>query len=122
MVAYNTQLTLSTTHTGLDFVMSRPHNIIPILSGTAYYNQSPIVTWRSAFRECLKLKFDGSLESMARLRKWSTCAVGNFSEWSIQGAQDAIEYYNAVDGDFEKLKLSYDWVWLNDYFNFRYNR
>ena len=122
MVAYNKHLTLSTVHTGLDFVMTRPHDILPILSGTAHYNQSPIVTWRSAFRECLKLKADGSPESMSRLHTWSTCQVGEFGEWSTQGAHDAIEYYDTVNGDFEKLKLSYDWEWLNAYFNDRYNQ
>jgi hypothetical protein len=32
------------------------------------------------------------------------------------GANDAIEYFRSVDGDFEKLKLSYEWSWLKDKF------
>jgi hypothetical protein len=34
----------------------------------------------------------------------------------MQGAADAVKYYESVDGDFEKLKLSYDWEWLKDYY------
>ena len=121
LVAYNKSLTLSTKHTGLDFVMTRPHCILPILSGVAHYNQDPIVTWRSAFRECIKLKADGSEESMQRLQVWATRRMLPYSEWSTRGAYDAVEYFDSVHGDQDSLKLSYDWAWLNQYFQQKYN-
>ena len=31
------------------------------------------------------------------------------------GAQDAIEYYEEVNGDFAALKKSYEWDWLASY-------
>lgn len=121
MVAYNKSLTLSTKYTGLDFVMTRPHNVVPILSGVAHYNQSPIVTWRTAFREALKLKDSGTEESLDRLHTWLTVANGLHGLWSINGARDAVEYYDKVEGKFEGLILSYDWNWLNRYFQQKYN-
>jgi hypothetical protein len=121
MIAYNKSLTLSTEYTGLDFVMTKPHIILPIQSGTAHFNQDPIVTWRTAFRECLKLKQNGSDESLQRLKTWATVAAGSNYVWSLRGAYDAVEYYDSVDGKFEDLLLSYDWAWLNIYFQKKYN-
>lgn len=122
MIAYNKMLTLETEYTGLDFVMTKPHDLVPILSGTARYNQDPVVTWRTAFRECVKLKYNGSSESNDRLQVWLTKNLGDFGIWSIRGAQDAVEYYSSVDGDFDKLMLSYEWNWLNKIFAQKYSR
>jgi hypothetical protein len=36
-------------------------------------------------------------------------------KWSQKGAEDAVEYYQAVDGNFDDLKKSYDWAWLASY-------
>ena len=121
MVAYNKSLTLGTEYTGLDFVMTKPHNILPIPSGIAYYDQDAIITWRTAFRECLKLKLNGSEESIDRLTAWLTVGQGQFGKWSTAGAQDAVDYYDSVNGEFDKLILSYDWDWLNQYFQQKYN-
>jgi hypothetical protein len=41
--------------------------------------------------------------------------TGTYFKWSHLGAQDAVEYYNSVDGKFEELKKSYDWAWLASY-------
>jgi hypothetical protein len=39
----------------------------------------------------------------------------------MQGAQHAVEYYESVNGELAKLRLSYDWPWLQEYFNTKYN-
>jgi hypothetical protein len=41
---------------------------------------------------------------------------------SVLGAKDAIEYYNSVNGELEKLMLSYDWDWLNQLYHGKYSR
>lgn len=122
VVAYNKTLTLATEYTGLDFVMTKPHDVVPLLSGTAKFNQNPIVTWRTAFREVLKLKQDGSDECMEKLKIWTSKAIGLNGVWSIKGARDAVEYYDEVGGDYNKLMLSYDWTWLNQRFRQKYNQ
>lgn len=121
MIAYNKKLVLANTDPGLDFTLSQPHESVPVLSGTAHFNQDAWMTWRTAFREALKLKHfmmtQPTLETGHRLATWCTEAQGNFAEHSLRGANDAVRYYNQVDGDYEKLRLSYDWAWLRERFN-----
>jgi hypothetical protein len=124
MIAYNKKLVLETDEWGLDFTLSKPHAVVPILSGTAHYNTTPELTWRTAFREVIKLKDDvertGSIESRHRLKTWLTVATGTYAEWSIKGAEDAVAYYNQVLGDHSKLLLSFEWDWLKEYYQSKY--
>ncbi len=124
MVAYNKRLVLATETTDLDFTLSQPHEVVPISSGTAYYNSDPLMTWRTAFREVIKLiddvKKTNSIESQYRLDTWLNEAEGLNAEWSILGSKDAKEYYEQVDGNYDKLMLTYDWTWLKDYYNSKY--
>ncbi len=116
MIAYNQELTLTNPGTGLDFTLDSAHEVVPILSGTAYYNSDAWCCWRTAFRECIKLRDATDVESEYRLRQWLTINLaGNVGEWSIRGAKDAVEYYELVSGDFAELKKSYDWAWLSSY-------
>ena len=116
VIAYNKRLVLENNDPGIDFTLSQPHESVPILSGTAHFNQDPWMTWRTAFREVIKLKhFDATaptLENTHRLDVWCTQAQGNYSDYCLQGAQDAVKYYNEVNGDYELLKLSFEWEWL----------
>jgi hypothetical protein len=120
VLAYNKELTLATNEYGLDFTLSQKHEVVPLLSATAHYNVSPIITWRTAFRECIKLCNSTDEVSAKRLATWSTIAEGKNAEWSIGGANDAREYYDSVNGDMEKLMLSFEWDWLNALFVEKY--
>ena len=126
VIAYNRRLTLDTNEHGLDFTLSKLHDVVPLLSATAHYNTTPELTWRTAFREVLKLKDDvvktASIESQHRLYTWLNVAEGAYADWSIKGAEDAVEYYTKVDGDMDKLLLSFEWAWLADYFNNLYTQ
>ena len=79
------------------------------------------MTWRTAFREVVKLKYfmeiQPTLETEHRLNTWLTVAEGDFANWSIRGSTDAVAYYNEVGGDYKKLKLSFEWNWLRERFN-----
>jgi len=89
-----------------------------LLSGVAQFNTDPWSTWRTSFREVLKLQHDrANIESRHRLKIWLNQAQGLHAEWCLRGAQDAVEYYESVKGDFGQLKLSYEWVWLKQYFD-----
>jgi hypothetical protein len=116
IVANNKILTLNTVVRGLDFTMDSAHEVVNINSGISRYNTSEWDTYRTAFRECIKLKHYGDSESLARLNIWLTIANGDFAQYSLLGAKDAVEYYNSVNGDIEKLKLSYDWAWIKERF------
>jgi hypothetical protein len=118
IVANNKRLTLQTVGTGLDFTLDSPHEIVNINSGVGMFNTSKWDAWRTSFREVIKLKDNtetlGDEDSKNRLTTWMTVDQGNFGDWSIKGAKDAVDYYESVNGDFDKLKLSYDWVWLKE--------
>ena len=119
MIAYNRQLVLDNPGRGLDFTLDSAHEVVPIVSGTAQYADTPWMAWRTAFREVLKLKGSTDVESQYRLNKWLTVAADTLNRpnriYSIYGAEDAVEYWESVGGDFDELKKSYDWAWLASY-------
>jgi hypothetical protein len=125
MIAYNKQLVLNNPGTGLDFTLDSAHEVVPILSGTAYYHNDPWMCWRTAFREALKLRAATDVESQYRLKQWlKPCEPRDdfdYAKWSHIGAQDAVEYYESVNGEFEELKKSYDWEWLASYAFVKHN-
>jgi hypothetical protein len=117
MIAYNKQLVLTNSAAGLDFTLDQAHEVVPIVSGTANYHYSKWVAWRTAFREVIKLKHSlPDVENEYRLTRWLTPAnIVENSEYSVWGAEDAVEYYDSVAGDFAELRKSYDWAWLSSY-------
>jgi len=124
VVAYCKSLVLSNNNPGIDFTLSQPHESVPILSGTAHFNQNAWMTWRTAFREVIKLKHfnatEPTLETEHRLTVWLNKAEGAFAADCLAGARDAVEYYDSVGGDYEKLKLSFEWKWLQEYYDNKY--
>lgn len=116
MIAYNRRLVLENVGQGLDFTLDQPHEVVPIVSGTAYYDNDPWTCWRTAFREALKLRHSlPDVENEYRLQQWLEGGKGVNGHWSTQGACDAVAYYDSVDGDFAALKKSYEWDWLASY-------
>ena len=115
MIAYNRRLALENTGTGLDFTLDQPHEVVPVLSGEAIYYTSNWVAWRTAFREALKLRASlPDVENEYRLKQWLEVDHGA-GKWSSKGAEDAVEYYEEVGGDFAALRKSYEWAWLASY-------
>jgi hypothetical protein len=117
MIAYNRRLVLENTGQGLDFTLDQPHEVVPIVSGTAYYDGDAWTCWRTAFRECLKLRHSlPDVENEYRLEKWlEPNDEDDYVKWSHIGAQDAMRYYDEVKGDFAEIKKSYEWAWLASY-------
>jgi hypothetical protein len=120
---YNRQLVLD-TDPGLDFTLSKAHAVIPICASISRFNTDPWITWRSAFRETMKLRLEvdqgASVEIEHRLKTWLTVAEGENAEYCLQGARDGVEYYESVEGDYEALELSFDWAWCQDYYYKKY--
>jgi hypothetical protein len=126
VLLYNKKLTLKTTSPGLDFTLSAPHTLAPILSAVNYFNETPWLSWRTAFREVLKLKHINyekpTVESQFRLKKWCWEGTGDNAEWCLRGAIDADQYYDEHKDDQDKLQLSYDFKWLKEYYERKYVR
>ena len=118
IVAYNKKLVLETTGQGLDFTLDKPHEVVPVLSGTAYYCEDAWTCWRTAFREALKLRASlPNIENEYRLKIWlqEDNGVIDNGHWSHKGAKDAIEFYDSVNGNPTELMKSYEWDWLASY-------
>ena len=129
MIAYNKQLVLANNTPGIDFTLSQPHESVPILSGIAHFNQNEWMTWRTSCREVVKLKHSmatqPTVETEHRLRIWldpNYLKPVEFAEWSVRGAKDAVEYYDSVNGDYNKLLKTFEWDWLKSYYESRYNK
>jgi len=116
---YNRQLVLD-TKPGIDFTLSSAHEVVPLCISVSRFNTDPWLTWRSAFREVLKLRLEvdqgADVEIKYRLDTWLSVANGENAKWCLAGGRDAMQYYDQVNGDYEKLKLSFDWAWLQDYY------
>ena len=116
---YNKQLVLD-TKPGLDFTLSSPHEVVPICASISKFNTDPWITWRSAFREVLKLKQEvdagADVEIQHRLHVWCTHAHGENAEYCLRGSKDALHYYDTVHGSSYALQKSFDWQWLQDYY------
>jgi hypothetical protein len=117
MIAYNQELVLNNPGHGLDFTLDSAHEVVPINSGTAHYNATPWMAWRTAFREVIKLCSSSDVESQYRLQQWLATPRTNVENWawSVWGAEDAVEYYQAVNGEPTELRKSYEWAWLASY-------
>jgi hypothetical protein len=105
---YHVKTTIEIENWGYDFTLSSPTTVIPIVScvnspATAYE------AWRTSFREVLKLKHDTTIESRYRLNRWLTVGLGEFGDYSKQGAAAAMKY----TGD---VKIANSWEWLREQF------
>jgi hypothetical protein len=116
MIALNRDLVLRHPGTGLDFAMEQPHEVVPVRSGTARHDGDAWTAWRTAFRECVKLQASlPNIENSYRLQQW--LAADHYE--THQGAQAALDYYQQVQGDPSALRLTYEWQWINDYYQSR---
>jgi hypothetical protein len=126
MVLYNKKLVLDNQGVGLDFTLDSPHMSVELNSGTVLGDTDEYSTWRTAFREAVKLKLysdSGDELAKTRLGVWTSVGKGNYGEWSIRGAEDGIDFYDEVGGDLTRLRQSYYWDWLkiryeNKYYDF----
>jgi hypothetical protein len=123
MVLYNKNLILGNKGVGLDFTLDSPHMSVELNSGTVVGDTDDHSTWRTAFREAVKLKKysdNGDEVAKQRLDIWTTVGKGTYGDWSIKGALDGLEFYDEVGGDLAKLRQSYYWDWLKTRFESKY--
>ena len=115
VILYNKDLVLRTTKPSLDFTMSQAHHSVPLLSAISNCNETPLLAYRSSFREVIKLlQMKPTVESQFRLRKWTTLGSGDNADWLHRGAIDGKEHYETHKDDYTKLMYSYDYEWIKD--------
>jgi hypothetical protein len=121
VLLYNKDLVMKTTNPGLDFTLSAPHEVVPILSAINHFNETPWLAWRTAFREVIKLlQAKPTVEGSFRLKKWLALGEGENADWVSKGANDAKEFYDKNSDNHNQLMLSYDFEWLKKYYESKY--
>jgi hypothetical protein len=94
---------------------------MPEVSNITAFNTDPFNSWKSAFRECVKLSSktidrQNDNETQVRLDRW--CTVGADLN-VLQGAQEGRKYGLENKDDPEALKLINDFDWLQARFDGR---
>ena len=127
IILYNKQMVIQShdyDKLGLDYTMSHRHDVVPEISCYGVFNTSPFETWRSAFRETIKLaqQLDEkpTIETRYRLKVWCTKAQGDFAEYCTAGANHGVEFYNQYKNDMQELKKTFRWDWLQSYFDSKF--
>jgi hypothetical protein len=122
IIMYNCHLILDNhgKEFGLDYTMSFPHEVVPILSTYGNFDTSPYHAWRTAFRETAKLAYfenqQSTVEGSYRLDTWLNTASGEFADWVLKGSADGYAFFQQSQGDLTVLKQSFNWEWLKDRF------
>jgi hypothetical protein len=87
------------------------------------FNTDPFSTWKSAFRECVKLSskvIDGQVdqETEERLNVWCTVKLDSaYGDYCIRGARTGREYGTANAGNADALRLINNFDWLQQQFD-----
>jgi hypothetical protein len=96
--------------------------VINKISNTTAFNTDEMSVWRSAFRECVKLCHNMQEEPKnkqhsQRLQKWLTIDPAlEFGECAVDGATNAVTFYNMFKHLPKKLQAINDRKWLEKRF------
>jgi hypothetical protein len=96
--------------------------IVESMSNVTRFNTDPFNTWKSAFRECVKLSSNiipnqDNTETNNRLASWCTVGINEpFGEYAISGANAGKEFGIKYKNDLNMLRKINDWNWLQDVF------
>jgi len=121
-IAYNKKLMLENTG-GLDMTLAQKHTVVPITLSETILTDDPWLSWRTAFREVVKIihynQNASTVESQYRLHVWKNSK----DLWQRRGAEDAELYYTygSKGADESTLFETSEWNWLQNYFNARYS-
>lgn len=124
---FPTEMTINMDLTKPDMTtsISSKFKAISDISNITAFNTDPFNTWKSAFRECVKLSSrvidrQRDDETQQRLTVW--CTVGKemeFGEYAILGAKAGALYGARNKDKKEKLIMINDFTWLEEQFNAR---
>ena len=125
IILYNKKMVLENTGTGLDFTLSQQHDHVKLLSAETTFYQDPLVAYRTAFREVVKLlyaqKICPTVEGNHILLKWYTESDMQNASYVRDAYTDAVDFVNKYSADFEKLFQSYEWEFVDNLYQQRYN-
>lgn len=119
---------MNTLSTDMTTSISKVYEPIFKISSITNFNTDPFHTWRSSFRECVKLSSQvierqNDEETLSRLNTWCTVGLDKpFGKYAIDGAKQGREFGTKNKGNIEQLKLINDFNWLKSKFDETYNQ
>ena len=86
------------------------------------FDTDPFNTWKSAFRECVKLSSrvidrQKDNETQNRLVAWCTKSTGEFKDYAEKGAKSGAVYGARNKNNKDELAKINDFDWLKERFN-----
>lgn len=102
--------------------ISDKFKVMDRVSNITKFNTTAFDTWKSAFRECVKLSSkiidrQDNDETEQRLKVWCSKAEGNFAEFCIRGANEGRQFGEQHREDTDMLKRINDFEWLEERFH-----
>ena len=117
---FNTNQVRSATTWGLDFTtgLSKRFKAMPQISCTTRFNTDAYSTWRSAFRECVKLTLSDDVDSDTRLNSWLNPQIyADYVDDAIRGAKEGKAFALDNKNNLTELNKINDYDWLRDRYN-----
>lgn len=114
---------MRTDNTDMTTSICKNYQPIMKISNVNQFNVDPFTTWRSAFRECVKLSSkiinnQVDKETEERLNIWCTVGIDKpYGKYSIDGAKLGREYGLNNRHDIEMLSKINDFTWLKELYD-----
>jgi hypothetical protein len=108
--------------------VSEKIKVMSEISNWTAFNTDEFSTWKTAFRECVKLAFNvhrypDNPEHGLRLDKWKTIdKTQSYADIAMQAATQAIEYVKTNEYDMSALIKINDRDWLEDLYKNTYKK
>ena len=115
-------LKMDTSKSDMTTSISTHFKAVDQVANITAFNTDPFSTWRSAFRECVKLAsktIQGQIddETTERLRVWTEFGTERqFGNYAIKGAREGMNYGITNRNNLNKLALINDFKWLEKKF------
>lgn len=87
--------------------------VLDQISVITRFNVDPFATWRSSFRESVKLCMQ---QDRDRLQQWIT-EESDYMEYAQAGLRDGIDYYNKHGNNSKEIMKINDFSWLKGYWS-----
>jgi hypothetical protein len=103
--------------------ISKRFKAMPEVSNITTFNTDPFNTWKSAFRECVKLSskvINGQIDEETQARLYFWCKLNTGVEYGTEAYRGAIEgqkYGEENKDNFEALKKINNFDWLMEKYN-----
>ena len=117
---FPTEMVRNATSWGLDFTtgLSSRFKSMPQVSCITRFNTDAFSTWRSAFRECVKLTLNDDAESKQRLDTWiNTRGNEEFTTEAVSGALEGNTFAKRNKNNLAELDKINDFNWLREQYD-----